>query len=378
MTSTPPKRDTFVLTPPSQRPSTPSNASITPGNFSPAPSNTSITPTNSPITLRNTLPTPSNSSITPSNSSPTSRNSSITPSNSTVILDKESSKQTPNARKTLFNDDTTNIPSTSKVRIIENRVIVPSPPKSSSEKISSPSTSSPKKEVKNESKKVNYETLKVFREFYVNVSKYNHLKSLLSHRDQDMLYNFFSMEKDYQYTCLKLFLWRPIWYNIFKYVETIGLRMHDKDITVMYKFLEEKGFVDTNYMVEDTFKLLTLLKLTDLREISAQFRLPTARGKGDLILRLLKNCKTQVTLTCVKNTEEVLRERIQQRLGHCIKLSNNLLRCLRYIFLLNTFTNSSIVLPQDYFKNVTYFNTVFPTYKVETYHIFYTPQDFSR
>ncbi|XP_044263727.1 fanconi-associated nuclease 1-like [Tribolium madens] len=284
---------------------------------------------------------------------------------STSPIKNVSPKQTP--KKRLFNENSTaNTPSTSKICVIENKVIVSSV------------KNTPKPGVKDESKKVNYEILKVMREFFINVLKYNHLRCLLSQSDQNMLYNFYNMEKDYQYTCVKLFLWKPLWYNIFTYVDQIGLNMNEKNVYVMYEHLKEKGFVDTDYMAEDTVTLLSLLRLQDLRYILTQFRLPTPGPKDVLIAKLVKNCKTQVTLTCAKTTEDVLRERIKERMGYCIKLSTNLNRCLRYVFLLNTFTNSSLTVPQDYFKNVTYFNTVFPSCKVETFHIFYTPQDFSK
>ncbi|XP_008196328.2 fanconi-associated nuclease 1 isoform X2 [Tribolium castaneum] len=288
------------------------------------------------------------------------------PSPNTSSNKNVSPKQTP--KKRLFDESNkTNTPSTSKICVLENRVIVTSPVKKS-----------PKNEVKDETKKLNYDVLKVMREFFINVLKYSHLKCLLSKSDQDMLYNFYNIEKDYQYTCVKLFLWKQQWYNIFKYVGGIGLKMGDNDVTAMYKCLEEKHFVDTNYMAEDTVTLLNLLSVADLRAILAQFKLPTAGPRESLIDKLLRNCKTQVTLTCTKSTEDLLRERIKERMGYCVRLSTNLNRCLRYVFLLNTFTNFSLTVPQDYFKNVTYFNTVFPSCKVETFHIFYTPGEFSK
>ncbi|KAJ3648874.1 hypothetical protein Zmor_020643 [Zophobas morio] len=253
------------------------------------------------------------------------------------------------------------------VRVLQN-VVIQSPKKS------------PQKEpVKDETKKLNYEQLKVFREFFVNILKQNHLLTLLSSSDQQLLHKFFNIEKNYQYLCIKLFLWKPIWYNIFKYVEKIGLTMSDSEVTVMYDYLKDNGFVEIDYMREDLFTLLDLLSLKDLRDIGRSFKFPNVSGPKDIIVaKLIKNTKTQITLTSNMNAEDILRKRIKERMGFCVKLSTNLNKCLYFVYLLNTFSNSSLSDPHDYFKDVSFFNIVFPTYNIENFHIFYTPQEFAR
>jgi Fanconi-associated nuclease 1 len=259
------------------------------------------------------------------------------------------------------------------VHILEN-VVIRSPGKS------------PKKIIKVEKEnlvkregKLNYDHVKVINEFFDNVLKSNHLKSLLSSDDKDMLYRFFGSDKSYQYVCMKLFMWKPMWYNIFKYLEKIQLTMIDSDVTRMYEYLKANKFVDTDYMVEESYKLLNILGVKELREIHRSFKLPkTDMTKDGIINKLLKNCDTQSTLTCSKNMEAVLRERIKEKMGFCVKLSSRFTKCLYHVFLLNTFTNSDLVRPQDYFTNTKYFNVVFPSYKVEDFHIFYTEEEFSK
>ncbi|RZC34002.1 fanconi-associated nuclease 1 -like, partial [Asbolus verrucosus] len=222
------------------------------------------------------------------------------------------------------------------IRILNN--IVLQPPKVTPKK----NTSMRETNVKDEDKKINFAYVDVMKDFFLNILNTNHLKCLLNNHQKDLLNTFFNIDRKYQYTCIKLYMWKPIWYNIFKYADRISLQMQDS--------------------------------LKELREIQRSFKFTNSTNtRESIISKLLKNCKTQVTLTCTKSTEQVLRDRIQEKLGLCIKLSDQLSKALYNMYLLNTFTNSSVMKPQDYFKDL---NIVFPDYQVENYHIFYTPEEF--
>lgn len=226
-------------------------------------------------------------------------------------------------------------------------------------------------------KKVNYMNLKIFREFFYNVINSKNLKSLLREDDQKFLTNFFDINKNYQYTCIKLFLWKQIWYNVFKYTKEIGLLMDKDDVINLYEFLKKNDYIETDILKEKTSTLLHLLQLKDLKDIQMNLRLSKKiKNKEALIEQFLKTCRTQVTLTSKRNFESLLRDRIAQHLGLCFKLSERLYNCLYSIFLLNTFSNPDIFKPQDYFSTVVYLNMVFPKFDVEEYTIFETIDEF--
>lgn len=54
------------------------------------------------------------------------------------------------------------------------------------------------------------------------------------------------MEDDQKYCVMKLFIWQKTWYNIFKFSSKAQLIVaDDKDITDIFMFLVEEGFVRT-------------------------------------------------------------------------------------------------------------------------------------
>lgn len=233
--------------------------------------------------------------------------------------------------------------------------------------------------ISSEVKKINYMSLKTFREFFVNIINSKNLKHLLTEQDQDFLMKFFNVDKNYQYTCIKLFLWKQMWYNIFNYTKVIGLVMDTDQVVNMYEFLKDNNFIETDILKEKTPALLHLLQLKDLKKMQISLKLPKKfKNKEVLIEEFLKTCRTQATLTSTKGFESLLRDHIARHLGLCFKLSKRLYDCLYSIFLLNTFTNPDLIKPQDYFSTVVYFNMVFPKFDVEEYTIFESVEEFQK
>lgn len=54
------------------------------------------------------------------------------------------------------------------------------------------------------------------------------------------------MEDNQKYIVMKLFVWKKTWYNIFKFCSKAQMTVaDDKDITDIFMFLAEEGFVHT-------------------------------------------------------------------------------------------------------------------------------------
>lgn len=153
-----------------------------------------------------------------------------------------------------------------------------------------------------------------------------HLKSLFNDEEVRTIERFFSLPlPEYNYFCYKLYTRLPRWYNVFKLCETIRLYMDTNEILSMRECLQHNGFVFTDYSSEPVEQLLNLLNVKELREIRDSFRLKAKIGKkSQLIEYLLENCSKQTTLTLSKNSNQILRDRISEKLGPCVKLSDKL------------------------------------------------------
>lgn len=240
----------------------------------------------------------------------------------------------------------------------------------------SPLLKSPTKFSEDKKGGLNLTVMNTFQKFFSKVFK-SKLKFLLKSSEQSILINFFEMETNYQYTGLKLFMYLPHWYNIFNYMKKIDFQLDDSDVIKLYRHFEAQGFVKTDYSSEDVGILLNNLDLKSLRDIYKSFKLSGTKNKSDIISSLLKHCNTQSTLTYCKSTGQILKDRIKKKMGYCVKISDELFKSLFKLYLLNTFANSKLRRPQDYFA---YFhqNIAFPNYRIESYVIFLTSNDFDR
>lgn len=125
------------------------------------------------------------------------------------------------------------------------------------------------------------------------------------------------------------------------------------------------------------------LLVKDLKDICDSFKLrtPTQR-KPDLIQKLVANCNNQTTLTFSRTTEEILRERIKDKMGYCVKLHPNLYKLFYKIHLLYTFTTSDFNTTSDlylFLSKIEYKDITIPNYKINTdVKVFSSVSEFSR
>lgn len=175
------------------------------------------------------------------------------------------------------------------------------------------------------------------------VFKQPHLKSLFNEEEVRTIERFFTLpQPEYNYFCYKLYTRLPRWYNIFKLCEKIALFMDTNEVLKMRDCLRQNGFVLTDYSSEPVQQLLTLLSVKELKGIRDSFRLKAKIGKKtELIEYLLENCNKQTTLTLSKNSNQILRDRISEKLGPCVKLSDKFYDLFYRIHLLYALGSSS-------------------------------------
>lgn len=213
------------------------------------------------------------------------------------------------------------------------------------------------------------------------VFKQPHLKTLFTMEEIATLERFFSLPRpEYNFLCYKLYTRLPRWYNIFKLCENLHLYMCTNEISNMCSCLANNGFVLTDYSSEPVEQLLNLLTVKEIRQICDGFKFKVKSGqKLQLIEYLLNSCSKQTTLTLSKNSNQILRERINEKLGICVKLSEKLYDLLYRIHLLYALGSSEFSKPHQLYQfidNIESGNIILPEYVVDTTPIFQSRDEF--
>lgn len=210
-----------------------------------------------------------------------------------------------------------------------------------------------------------------------------HFKILFNEEEIASFDKFFDLPlPEYNYICYKLFTRLPRWYNINKLCENIHLQMSTVEIQKMHKCLGKSGFVLTDYNSEPAEQLLNLLQSKDIKDILDSFRLKGKTGtKSQLINCLLQSCSKQTTLTLTKNSSQILRDRIREKLGDCVKLSGRLYDLLYRVHLLYSLGNSELAKPHDLYQFISKVENgdiILPEYNIDTRPLFASREDFLR
>ncbi|KAG5890542.1 hypothetical protein JTB14_028293 [Gonioctena quinquepunctata] len=230
---------------------------------------------------------------------------------------------------------------------------------------------SPKKE-----KRMNHDCTKVMKELFSSVFESSFLKDLIKEETPKLML-IISGNQTYFYVILKLLIYLPKWYNIFRFCEKINLELDGKEVLELYKFLSENDIVDVDFKTEKIHNLLRFLDHSSVKSICETFKVKrTLKTKEDMIPALLKFCNTQSTLTFSKSAKDLILEEIELKLGKCVKLKESFREAFYRVFLLGTFTNYDSLNIQDYFRNELYTKTAYPEYKVEDYVVFYSRNEF--
>lgn len=208
-----------------------------------------------------------------------------------------------------------------------------------------------------------------------------HFECLFNEEEVATLERFYSLpHPEYNFLCYKLYTRLPRWYNIFKLCENIGMCMNQNEILNMQSCLASNGFVYTDYSSEPLQLLLNLLNATDIKQICDSFKLKIKSGsKSQKIENLLNNCSKQTTLTLSKNINQILRDRVSEKLGRCVKLSEKLYDLLYRIHLLYALGSSDFSKPHQlyqFMESIQNGNTILPGYTVDTASLFDSRDEF--
>nr|CAH7745076.1 unnamed protein product [Callosobruchus chinensis] len=234
------------------------------------------------------------------------------------------------------------------------------------------------KSPKKQSKSTNSRHLELIKEEVFNVVKKSLYAKEIVKNELSIMEQFFNLDVRYQYVCLKLFTYQWKWYNVHKFCRTINVDMDDNEIATMYEYLKDNGYVETNFeKSEDVPHLLQILDCTDLRSICNTFKLNSrVTTKEEMIKLLLKYCKTQCTLTFGKSSRDLLLEKIKDKMGASIKVTDQLRLAFYRLYTMATFSNAVFYDIQDFFKHMLYTGVQFPEYDVEQRLVFWTRNEF--
>lgn len=100
-----------------------------------------------------------------------------------------------------------------------------------------------------------------------------------------------------------------------------------------------------------------------------------------MIDSLLEHCNKQTTLTFLKSSDQILRGRIQEKMGYCVKLSQKLYNTFYKIHLLYSFPDSSFLNVSNlhlFMGKVIYNDITLPSYKIDDLFIFESIEEFNR
>lgn len=119
-----------------------------------------------------------------------------------------------------------------------------------------------------------------------------------------------------------------------------------------------------------------------LLNLCRDYKLSTKGKKMEIILRILRNCANQTTLTINKNSTQVLKAKLNKLLGPCIKLNSKFLKLLNKAHLLYNFTTDEFPTISAFYlflSKIEEGSIILPTTNInQDIAIFSTIEDFSR
>ncbi|GLV39815.1 hypothetical protein CBL_08119 [Carabus blaptoides fortunei] len=205
----------------------------------------------------------------------------------------------------------------------------------------------------------------------------DYFKLLFTKNEIDLLLALFNAEdKRPKIICLRLYTRLPKWYNLQNFCKEINLNFSGN---LLQNMLEHK-FVENDFSHVPIRDLLEMLTREDLKKICDSFKLKKALSKKQSFIdALVDHSKQQSTLTSLMRTDDILRKRVTETMGVCVKLSSNLRNILNYIHDLYSLTNSDLETPNDiYFRMGKVQNETlkYPKVKIELTCIFKDRQQF--
>lgn len=123
--------------------------------------------------------------------------------------------------------------------------------------------------------------------------------------------------------------------------------------------------------ISDLLRFLSAPQVKDLCSISRLRKTP--KKKDAMIDALINSASKQMTLTPMKTSDDILRDRIKQKLGTCVKLSSEFRDILDKIHMLYTITNPDLKIPNDIYwllNDIHFKNVIYPQVEIDKVQIF--------
>lgn len=142
------------------------------------------------------------------------------------------------------------------------------------------------------------------------------------------------------------------------------------------------NFLCVDYTMEPVEQLLNLLQRNEIKELCDSFKLKLKSGtKPHLIEQLIKNCSRQATLTSTKTSDQILKERVCDKMSFSIKLSDKLYDLFHKVHLAYRLGAPGFSKSHDlylFLDRVQFGDIVLPEHSIDTSPIFDSRDEFLR
>ncbi|XP_021935239.1 fanconi-associated nuclease 1-like isoform X2 [Zootermopsis nevadensis] len=156
-----------------------------------------------------------------------------------------------------------------------------------------------------------------FESIVAEVLKDRDLLTLLSEEEVMTVTNFWKLENQVKELYVRMLSRKYTWHRV------SDIKYDHINVPAAFIELEVSGFVTSDYSSEQLEVLLNLLKVPELRSLCRTFRISSAtRPKPEMIQALLQYGRTQHTISGIQGSDSasLIKSRLREALGHCIKL----------------------------------------------------------
>lgn len=175
------------------------------------------------------------------------------------------------------------------------------------------------------------EYVSYFEAIIAEVLKDRDMLSLISEEELKIVTKFWKLETQVKKLYVRMLGRKYSWHRV------SDIKYDDINVPAAFIELEVSGLVMSDYSSEELEDLLHMLKVPELRSLCRTFRIPsTAQPKSKLIKALLEYGKGQQIIIGNKRGDSVslIKSRLREVLGHCIRLSAEGRECFHHILLL--------------------------------------------
>ncbi|XP_050295529.1 fanconi-associated nuclease 1-like [Anthonomus grandis grandis] len=204
------------------------------------------------------------------------------------------------------------------------------------------------------------------------------LSNLLTRESEHIITQFLQMKETHQYVVIKLFIWKKIWYNVFKFCKKAQIVVDENRILDIFKFLSEIKFVLTDFKHSDSID--TLLKQLDrkqVKEIMHELKIASKKSTKDEMIKNIRKATTRQTTLSKVTLKDLVLNKIEKKMGLAVKLDDIVTDSFQNAFLLATFANPDLHKIEDFFKTIIYDRCIYPVTPLQDYLVFSSEDKFT-